>query len=68
MKLFIEKSLIFLKGLFLRKKKVEKPTSVALEAREKRIDDLTNDIISKYCCCHELQKIAASKDVSKPRG
>lgn len=34
--------------------------------REKRIENLTDDIIRKYCCCQELKKVAGSQDFTKP--
>ena len=56
----------FFKKLFLRdQKKEEKLLSLEEARREKRIENLTNDIISKYCCCEELKKIAEAKNRSK---
>lgn len=53
----------FWQRIFLREeKKEEKLLSLEEARREKRIDNLTNDIISKYCCCEKLKKTADSKN------
>lgn len=63
----LEKIETFFKSLFFQSKKKEEEKLLSLEQarREKRIENLTNDIISKYCCCEELKKIAEVKNRSK---
>lgn len=43
------------------------PKDELQERREKRIENLTNDIINKYCCCQELKKVSGSQDFSKTK-
>lgn len=60
---FLETFKTFWQRIFLREeKKEEKLLSLEEARREKRIENLTNDIINKYCCCEELKKTAVSKN------
>ncbi len=61
--LILEKIKTFFKIIFFRgEKKDERVLSLEEARREKRIENLTDDIISKYCRCEELKKTADSKN------
>jgi len=54
----MKKVISFIKKIFLSK---------TLKRREKRIDNLTNEIINKYCCCHDLEKMMHDQNFPKAK-